>query len=71
MSVNSTGNVNVKCPYYISESDRYMTCEGVNGDVIKQRFGGRKAIGKYQKINCNKYPNDCLIAGMLDEKYNK
>ena len=62
-------SANIKCPYYVTNGDRYVTCEGVYTDIIKQRFSDEYAINAHQRKMCFNYPNKCAIARMLDEKY--
>jgi len=60
---------NVKCPYYKTCGDKYLTCEGFNTEILKQRFKSSDDIEKFQRRNCFKYPNKCVIAIANDEKY--
>lgn len=60
---------NIKCPYYITDGDRYLTCEGVDSEIIKQRFKNRTEIIMYQRIYCEHYPNECKIAALIELKY--
>jgi len=61
---------NSKCPYYIRDSRKQITCEGVIvGSETGMKFECESMKIKYQRQNCFKYPNDCMICKGLDEKY--
>ena len=59
----------IKCPYYITDGDKYITCEGIYTDVLKQRFKNAREIDMFQRKLCFKYPNECSIANENDKKY--
>lgn len=57
--------VKVVCPYYVKESDRSITCEGIircTETMIKFSSPRRKLA--YQDVNCNdfSYSDNCPVA---------
>lgn len=66
---NSLGNVNTKCPYYICETEKSITCEGISENTKNvTRFEEGKEKKKHQDRYCNKYPNECRLMRILEEK---
>lgn len=66
---NSTGNVNTKCPYYISETEQSITCEGIQEKMKNViRFQNKSEKKTYQEEYCAKYPNGCRLSKVLNEK---
>jgi hypothetical protein len=65
-------SVKVKCPYYISSSEKKaITCEGViRGTTTQIRFRRFETKGRYMKTYCDSLSRygECRIAAMLDGK---
>lgn len=60
-----------KCPFYKSDSDRCVMCEGINDKtVIKLVFGNNQDFVKYFRTFCgsNQYQR-CIINRAVNEKY--
>lgn len=67
------GEVNCKCPFYVKEADKSITCEGLKkGQLLAVKF--KHIIDKqdWQENNCFKDDSAkyCLLAKALSEKYN-
>ena len=61
---------NTQCPYYIRDSLKQITCEGVvSGSEMSMKFDSESGKLKYQKQYCFSYPNNCMICKGLDAKY--
>ena len=61
---------NVKCPYFVSVTEKAISCEGVsksNKVVVCFETKGKKMdhINSY----CYNFPNSCPIAKAVDRKY--
>ena len=72
MSYIGTTNavVNVKCPYYINETKKCVSCEGII-DGSKNTMGFQSEDEKDTFIigYCMRYPNECILSKALDNKY--
>lgn len=65
-------SANVICPYYLRESERSITCEGLReGMVIKSLFGSEQEKSEYQRDMCvhYEYHRRCPLAGAILKKY--
>ena len=63
------GTSNVECPYYIREARLSMTCEGFIGNEIMMRFADEKDKEAFQRQECCRYPNGCIICNANDKKH--
>ena len=63
------GTSNIKCPYYLSEHEKTITCEGVVSTNIMQRFDSKGKKEEFQEKNCFKYPNECPYFKLNEGKY--
>ena len=63
-------DVLVKCPYYKFEEKQKIFCEGVQeGTALHLAFDIPSNLKDYKKCYCKEGYNQCLIAGMLNRKY--
>lgn len=65
-------SANVICPYYIRESERSVTCEGLReGMVVKSVFCSEQQKSDYQREMCvhYDYAELCPLARALFFKY--
>lgn len=63
-------DVLVKCPYYKGEEKQMIFCEGVQeGAAIHLAFDTSHNIKEYKNHLCKGRYNQCLIAGMLNRKW--
>ncbi len=61
--------VTAKCPYFKSEFTRTITCDGIGcAESITTKFSNEKDKDIHIKAFCQKYPNTCEIAKVLDEQ---
>lgn len=62
--------VNIKCPYFLYEKEKSITCEGVCEQCRnKMSFESPDDKDAYIIRHCLRYPNNCLLAAGLDERY--
>jgi hypothetical protein len=60
----------VICPYYKYESQQMIHCEGVMPNTaLHLAFDAKDKMRAYRNAYCEKCYNECLIAGMLNRKY--
>ena len=61
-----------QCPYYISESDTFIACEGYESSTIEyKRFKTEKQKMRHQSTYCfdvNRF-SDCSHCILMDAKY--
>lgn len=66
------GVVLTQCPYYISEADTHIDCEGYNGNTLTSTyFKSEESKKRFQKEYCfdpNRY-SDCSHCILIDAKY--
>lgn len=63
-------DVLVKCPYYKGEEKQMIFCEGVqDGSKLHLAFDTAPNLREYKKHFCKGCYNNCLVAGMLNRKY--
>lgn len=63
-------SVYAKCPYYRREERQKILCEGVqDGTSIHLVFGSVPSMKGYTKCFCKGDYNRCLLAKMLNGKY--
>lgn len=63
-------DVFVKCPYYKGEEKQMIFCEGVqDGSALHLAFDTNPHLKEYKNRFCKEYYNRCLVAGMLNRKY--
>lgn len=61
----------IKCPYFTSETDRSLSCEGCEMGVKNtMRFENIEAKLDYIERFCFNYPNECHICIAAERKYN-
>lgn len=67
---NVWSDVLVKCPYYKGEVNQLLFCEGVqDGSAIHLAFDTKTNLKEYKNRFCKRCYNQCLIAEMLNRKY--
>lgn len=60
----------VQCPYYRDEDRQLLRCEGVeDGCGLHLGFSGRYHLRNYKDRYCRDRWTACLIAKMLNRKY--
>lgn len=60
----------VRCPYYKGEESQVLFCEGVQrGTAIHLAFDENENLKGYKNSFCKRCYNRCLIAEMLNRKY--
>ena len=60
----------VKCPYYKGEEKQMIFCEGVQeGSALHLAFNTSTNLKDYKNRFCKECYNQCLVAGMLNRKY--
>ena len=60
----------VKCPYYKYEGPQMLYCEGVVPDTaLHLAFQTKTALRTYRKEFCEDCYNKCMIAQMLNRKW--
>ena len=60
----------VRCPYYKYEGPQMIYCEGVVKDSsLHLAFSSKTQMRDYRKQMCEGCYNKCLIAQMLNRKY--
>lgn len=58
----------VKCPYFVAETAKSISCEGFFGDaVIMTRHQTQDDKNQYMEIYCSRYPNECPLAAVVEE----
>lgn len=63
-------DVLVKCPYYKFEERQMIYCEGVqDGTALHLAFDTPANLKDYKQRNCKGCYNQCLIAKMLNRKW--
>ncbi len=59
-----------RCPYYITEDDFSVSCEGITQDCkIVVRFGAKHPKDQHKSLFCDARYDCCEVARMLDDKY--
>ena len=63
---------NVICPYYLSQSDKRIRCEGViEGTKVSSEFSQKEEKDEYMEIYCGTHDYlQCPIASKVEEAYN-
>lgn len=70
MSNGKYRDKNVQCPFYVCESKRVITCEGIQkGTCLNVSFLNSLDKKAYKKIQCTKINCSCRISRMLELKY--
>lgn len=60
----------VQCPYYKKDGAQSVHCEGVeDGCGLHLGFATKKQLGNYKKAFCRDKWTGCMIAKMLNLKY--
>ena len=72
MFYSGIGGANTKCPFFIRESELQITCEGIIQEANTiNKFPTEKQKIEFQVQQCFKYPNECPLARLNEEKYKK
>ena len=63
--------VDIKCPYFRSETAKGLNCEGClqGSERMKTSFLNEDDKSSYIASHCFEYPNTCIIAITNDSKY--
>ena len=65
-----TEDVFTRCPFYKDERRRQIICEGLTpGGSLRLCFAGDRATKDHKLRRCRRDWESCLIARMLDGKY--
>ena len=60
----------VQCPYYKYEGERMIYCEGVTPETaLHLAFRTKDKLRAYRSVYCEGNYKNCLIAQMLNRKY--
>lgn len=60
----------VRCPYYRKDGVQSVHCEGVQpGSGLHLGFASQQQYKDYKNARCRGQWHGCLIAGMLNQKY--
>ena len=63
-------DVNAKCPFFLSSSDKRISCEGITeGCVTKIEFKSKEKRNRHRRKLCDAGYNKCEIYKMLEKKY--
>ncbi len=63
-------DVNAKCPFFLSSSQRKISCEGITEDCITcLSFSSQQKRNSHRKLFCDARYRNCEIFKMLEEKY--
>lgn len=63
-------DMNVKCPYFKRESRLQIACEGIStADAVALKFETQEQKKEYMERECYRFPNECKIAAVVEEKY--
>ena len=58
------------CPRYKSEDKQMIYCEGVDENTaLHLAFTAKDEMKSYMKVKCRKCWGECMIAQMLNRKY--
>lgn len=63
----------IKCPFFVSETEKNLMCEGAGKDVKNtMRFPDKKAKMEYMRKHCVHFPNEChLFKATWENKANE
>lgn len=63
--------VNARCPYFIRDSRKTITCEGIIGGALTQMvFETEAKKDAHIRNECIRYPDcECTVRFALDKKY--
>lgn len=63
--------VDIKCPYFTSETEKGLNCEGClqGSERMKTSFATIADKKSFIASHCLEYPNTCVIAMANDMKY--
>lgn len=60
----------VVCPYYKYEAPQMIYCEGVDDNTaLHLAFASKEGMKKYMKAMCRDCWKECMVAQMLNRKY--
>lgn len=60
----------VQCPYYRKDAQQTVHCEGVeDGCGLHLGFASRQKLKEYKARYCRQDWKNCMIASMLNRKY--
>lgn len=66
----SAAETDAKCPFFLRDSKRSITCEGVApGTEMMSRFPSVTDKVAYMRGHCFRFNSGCEIARLLQEKY--
>ena len=66
---NKLINTEAKCPFFISEAQKTITCEGIAGKETVTRFGDVSGkVGHEMKYCCENY-SECPVNKAIMQKY--
>lgn len=69
---NKSINADAICPFFITESQKSITCEGIIADQTVTRFYSEEEKKMYEKLYCTKYDYEsCEICRALSKKYHR
>lgn len=69
---NKTINVEAICPFFLCESKKSITCEGIITESMVSRFDTEEEKQFHEKTYCTKYDfESCEICKALGKKYDK
>lgn len=70
MSFRGKNTAVTTCPYYISESEKTLKCEGfLDGMQIKLNFAGSLQKEHYQETKCRCFGKGCPVKESVEKKY--
>jgi len=70
MSFRGKNTAETKCPYYISESEKKIRCEGfLEGMQVTLNFAGSLQKEYFQETKCRGFGEGCPIKKSVEEKY--
>lgn len=67
----SANYVDVKCPYFSSETAKAIHCEGYEKGQQRNStlFDGKDEKEAHINKYCANYPNNCPLSKIIDKKY--
>ena len=67
--MNSTVNADAKCPFYQSETQKSVTCEGIVGKYMMTRFSKISDKVEHEKKCCCDNYTSCPVNRAIMQKY--
>lgn len=60
----------IMCPFYLSEGDVSIRCEGISSDAVQQWWAHKDAKIAYREAFCETMDyGECPVAQLLEKKY--